>query len=54
MSAITLAVVTAAIGIVGKIFLDLRSEHQAKRALAAALRGELRVYLVACEERVTD
>jgi hypothetical protein len=45
MSVITGAVITAAVGFVFKIYLDLRSEHQAENALAAALAGELHAYL---------
>jgi hypothetical protein len=45
MWAIVLAVVTGVIGFLTKIGLDIRSEHQARKAVAAALAGELGAYL---------
>jgi hypothetical protein len=45
MWAIVLAVVTGVIGVLTKIGLDIRAEHQARKAVAAALSGELGAYL---------
>jgi hypothetical protein len=45
MWAITLVVVTGVIGFLTKIVLDIRAEHQARKAVAAALAGELGAYL---------
>jgi hypothetical protein len=45
MWAIVLAVVTGVIGVLTKIGLDIRTEHQARKAVAAALAGELGAYL---------
>jgi hypothetical protein len=45
MWAIVLAVVTGVIGFLSKIVLDIRTEHQARKAVAAALAGELGAYL---------
>jgi hypothetical protein len=45
MWAIVLAVVTGAIGFVAKVSLDIRAEHEARKAVAAALAGELGAYL---------
>jgi hypothetical protein len=45
MWAIVLAVVTGVIGFLAKIVLDIRTEHQARKAVAAALAGELGAYL---------
>jgi len=40
-----LAVVTGVIGFLTKIGIDIRAEHQARKAIAAALAGELGAYL---------
>src|ERR1700722_7697699 len=45
MWAIVLAVVTGVIGFLTKIALDIRAEHQSRKAVAAALAGELGAYL---------
>lgn len=45
MWAIALAVVTGVTGFLTKIVLDIRAEHQARKAIAAALAGELGAYL---------
>jgi len=45
MWAIVLAVVTGVIGFLAKLGLDIRAEHQARKAVAAALAGELGAYL---------
>jgi hypothetical protein len=45
MWAIILAVVTGVVGLLTKIALDIRTEHQARNAVAAALAGELGAYL---------
>lgn len=45
MWAIVVAVVTAAAAFLTKIGLDIRAEHQARKAVAAALAGELGAYL---------
>jgi hypothetical protein len=40
-----LAVVTGVIGLLTKIGIDIRTEHLARKAVAAALAGELGAYL---------
>jgi hypothetical protein len=45
MWAIVLAVVSGVIGLLSKIGIDIRTEHQARKAIAAALAGELGAYL---------
>jgi hypothetical protein len=45
MWAIVLAIVTGVIGFLTKIVLDIRTEHQARKSVAAALAGELGAYL---------
>lgn len=45
MWAIVLAIVTGVFGFLAKIGLDIRTEHQARKAIAAALAGELGAYL---------
>jgi hypothetical protein len=45
MSAIELAIVSGLIAFLAKIGFDIRIEHQARKAVAAALAGEMRAYL---------
>ena len=45
MWAIVLAVVTGVIGLLTKVGIDVRTEHLARKAVAAALAGELGAYL---------
>jgi hypothetical protein len=45
MWAIVVAVVTGVIGLLTKIGIDIRTEHLARKAVAAALAGELGAYL---------
>jgi hypothetical protein len=45
MQTIEVAIGTAAAGFVIKIFLDVMAEHGARKAIAAALAGELGAYL---------
>lgn len=45
MWAIVVAIITGVIGFLTKIYLDIRTEHQARKAVAAAISGELSAYL---------
>ena len=45
MSAIELAIVSGLIAFLAKIGFDIRIEHQARKAVAAALAGEMCAYL---------
>lgn len=45
MWAIALAIVTAAIGFIAKLGHDVWAEHQARKAIAAAIGGELSAYI---------
>jgi hypothetical protein len=50
-----LAVVTGVIGLSTKIGIDIRTEHLARKAVAAALAGELGAYLrLSQAERIAE
>jgi hypothetical protein len=55
MWAIVVAVITGLIGLLTKIGIDIRTEHQGRKAVAAALAGELGAYLRLLQpERTTE